>query len=184
MSHPPSHNSAHAAGGHNSVTLSPAHAALIEAKRKQTLLIRFAVVILGIQAVVVTSSIVGLSLQDPSVKAMLGKDGGEAVAAEGGAADKEAGHSGGEKAAPASKASEEELAQKSEGKEGHKGGKEGEKAEGGGHGKEKAETATASKGKSSAELYEGMGVSAELNPIESAFLDEKDLKIYKRLGFK
>jgi len=148
---------------------SASHSALVEAKRKQGLLIRFAVGVLALQAIVVTSSIVGLTLQDPSVKALTGE-----VASRG---DAEAGAAKAEKPAPASTATEEELAAKGDGhgekKEGH-----GEKKEG------KADKTASASAKSPAELFEGMGQAAMLNPFEAAFLEERELKTFKRLGYK
>lgn len=156
---------------------SPSHSALVEAKRKQGLLIRFAAGVLIFQGVVVSSSIVGLALQDPSVKALTGQ-----VAKTG---EAEAGAANAEKPAPpASTASEEELAARAEGhgekKEGH-----GEKKEGHGEKKEGADEKTAANTrKTPAELFDGMGQTTLLNPIEAVFLEEKELKTFKRLGYK
>ncbi|MFM7203935.1 MAG: hypothetical protein ACKO6N_24405 [Myxococcota bacterium] len=67
---------------------------------------------------------------------------------------------------------------------------EKEKTSGEEHGKEGKEESTASrdkKGKKPSgpkDPYEGHAPAAVLNPIESAFLDEKDVKTFKRLGIQ
>lgn len=67
---------------------------------------------------------------------------------------------------------------------------EKEKTSGEEHAKQEKEESTASRGKDGKkppgpkDPYEGHAPAAVLNPIESAFLEEKELKTFQRLGIK